>query len=168
MTTNSIISQKELHDLLSYDEETGVFRWKKSRSQRVKVGNEVGSWDLYGYKTVRLDGRSYKLHRLAWFYVFGVWPAGDIDHMNGIRSDNRLSNLRDVPRKTNLENQTKVTARPTETGLIGAYYDKAKNVFYSRISQFNKSIYLGTFQTADEAHQAYLKAKRIMHVGCTI
>jgi hypothetical protein len=161
------ITATELRDLLGYDPETGVFRWKESRGSRAVVGAEVGSDDLYGYKTVRLNKKSYKLHRLAWLHVYGAWPSGDIDHINGTRSDNRIANLRDVPRKVNLENQRNAQNNQS-TGILGVYFDKRKKVFYSRISMNNKSIHLGSYPTAEQAQDAYLTAKRQMHAGCTI
>lgn len=162
-----MITLKALRERLDYDPTTGAFRWKSHGKRPSWNGREVGSRDMYGYKTVRLDGKSYKLHRLAWLYVHGTWPVGDVDHINGNRSDNRIANLRDVSRKVNLENQ-RAAKNNASTGLLGAYLDKRKNIYYARISQHNRSIHLGTFPTAEAAHAAYLRAKRKMHEGCTI
>lgn len=166
-----MISHEELLDTLTYNPDTGAFFWKNKGRGR-QLNKEVGSWDMYGYKTVRLgkqnNNKSYKLHRLAWFYATGEWPKHDIDHLNGIRHDNRMENLRDVPRKMNLENQRKIKNRPTKTGLIGAYFDSRKDMFYSRISHHDKSIYLGSFKTAEEAHNKYMETKRQIHEGNTL
>lgn len=162
-----MISHAEVLEALIYDPQTGIFKWKTAGRKRT-IGVEVGSWDMYGYKTVRLAKKSYKLHRLAWFYINGEWPKYDIDHINGIRSDNRIENLRDVPRKMNLENQVKLRNRPNKTRLMGAYVDNKNGRFYSRISQNDKSIYLGSYKTAEEAHEAYLDAKRKIHSGFTL
>lgn len=161
------ITPQEVLDRLDYCPQTGVFRWRVTRSSRARAGQEVGSWDLHGYKTVRLNGDSYKLHRLAFVCMTGQWPAGDVDHINGNRSDNRWENLRDVPRSVNLQNQRKATNNRS-TGLLGAYYDKRKSVYYSRISIGNKSVHLGQFSTAQEAHAAYIAAKRELHEGNTL
>lgn len=145
---DSILDATTLRGLFSYDPDTGEFtRLKPCRGPSLPDGR-VGSNDLYGYKTTRIKWKSYKLHRLAWLYMTGEWPAGDVDHINGRRSDNRFANLRDVPRKTNLENQRRGNG---ETGLLGAYYDKRKGSYYARISQNDKSIHLGTFATAEAA-----------------
>lgn len=167
MADRHSITAHELRELLDYEPSTGIFRWKNSRRSPLFNGKQVGSDDLYGYKTVRLDGKSYKLHRLAWLYVHGVWPAGDVDHINGQRSDNRIDNLRDVSRKVNLENQREAKNNRS-TGLLGAYFDRRKNRFYSRISVDNKSVNLGYHPTAEAAHAAYIEAKRRLHEGCMI
>lgn len=167
MDKRDVITAQELRQIANYESETGVFTWKITKSSVAKAGTEFGSWDLYGYKTVRINRKSYKLHRLAWLYVHGKMPKHDIDHINGIRHDNRIINLRDVTRKTNLENQTRRHTVKKYTSLIGAYFDPKKNVFYSRISINNKSIHLGSFDTEQKAHDAYIAAKRKLHSGNT-
>lgn len=164
---NCTLTADGLRALFSYDPDTGEFKRLIKKGKRGTLTGVVGSDDLYGYKTTRIGGRSFKLHRLAWLYVFGQWPTGDIDHINGVRSDNRIANLRDVTRKINLENQ-RSSSNNLSTGLLGAYFDKRKGTFYARISQGNKSIHLGTFKTAKAAHEAYVSAKRRLHAGCTI
>lgn len=165
MADTDVISAREALDLFSYDAATGMVTRKVNRGSRGLAGAQVGSDDLHGYKTVRINRRSYKIHRLVWLMTYGEWPVGDIDHINGNRSDNRLSNLRDVPRGVNLQNQSKAQNNKS-TGVLGVYRDGSS--FYSRISVDNKSIHLGTFQTIGEAHSAYLTAKRKLHPGCTI
>jgi hypothetical protein len=165
MATANVISAEEARRLFSYNPDSGEVVRAVTTATRAKAGDVVGSFDLYGYKTVRVAKRSYKLHRLIWLLVYGRWPAGDVDHINGIRDDNRLCNLRDVTRQTNLQNQRTANGR---TGLLGAYFDRRKGTFYARISMKNKAIHLGTFNTPEEAHAAYINAKRQMHAGCTI
>jgi hypothetical protein len=167
MADANSITAHELRSILDYDPETGIFRWRCNRGPRARAGNVVGSDDLYGYKTIRINKKSYKAHRLAWLHIYGFWPAGDVDHINGSRSDNRIINLRDVPRKMNLENQ-RLATNNRSTGLLGVYFDKRKGVYYSRISMHNKSVHLGSFRTPEEAQAAYIEAKRRMHLGCTI
>lgn len=164
MTTQDVLGADDLREILDYNPDEGVFRWKTC-ARRSWVGKEVGSWDLHGYKTVRLGGRSYKLHRLAWLHATGSWPTGDIDHINGVRHDNRLCNLRDVSRKTNLQNMREAKNNHS-TGVLGVYPSRDK--FCAAISMDDKKIHLGTFATVDEAKQAYLSAKRRMHEGCTL
>jgi HNH endonuclease/AP2 domain len=167
MDKHNFITAHELQQIANYNATTGLFTWKITISNRAQAGKEFGSWDMYGYKTVRINQKSYKLHRLAWLYVHGEMPKNDIDHINGIRHDNRIENLRDVTRKTNLENQTRLHTAKKYTSLIGAYFDKRKNSFYSRISVNNKNIHLGSFDTEQKAHDAYIAAKRKLHSGNT-
>lgn len=164
MAAKHYITHDNLLERVIYNPATGIFSWIKIPSNRRSKPNIIGSDDMYGYKTVRLDGISYKLHRLAWFYFYKTWPLGDIDHINGCRSDNRIENLRDVTRKINLENRTVLTNNKS-TGFYGAYYDKRKNKFYACISQNNKKIHLGFFDSAEDANKAYIEAKKRMHIG---
>lgn len=163
MDSKNYITHNELIAKISYESETGNFFWNVNSGSRAKIGQKLGSYDMYGYLTVRINKKSYKLHRLAWFYVHKIWPENDVDHINGIRNDNRLCNLRCASRKTNLENRT--CKSESETGLYGAYYDKRKRKYYSAISHHNIKIHLGMFESAQEAHNAYIDAKQKLHAG---
>jgi hypothetical protein len=89
-----MITQAELKELLNYDVDTGIFTWKIKYCRKVKVGSVVGSPDKDGYIRVRINGKDYKCHRLAWMYVYNNFPVGKLDHINGIKNDNRICNLR--------------------------------------------------------------------------
>lgn len=154
-----LVTGDELRVKFNYNAETGIFTRKN--------GKVVGSWDVHGYKTVRIGRRSYKLHRLAWLYVNNIWPHGDIDHINGVRYDNCISNLRDVSRQVNLQNQRKPTSINKSTGVLGVYPTRV-GTFYAAISINNKKKHLGTFETMQEASEAYLVAKRLLHTGCVL
>ena len=164
MANADVISAQEVRDLFNYDSETGLMTRKLKRG-KCFVGDAVGSADMHGYLTVRVGVRSYKVHRIIWLHAYGHWPSGDVDHINGERSDNRLSNLRDVCRASNLQNQRKAKNNKS-TGVLGVYPDKAR--FCAKISINNKSKHLGMFDTVEDAHAAYVAAKREMHPGCTL
>lgn len=164
MAGMDFISHAELRERVSYDPEAGVFRWIVNHSSKAKAGQELGSWDLYGYKTIRLYKRSYKLHRLAWFYMTGEWPKGDIDHINGVRHDNRWANLRDVSRKLNLENSSRNGSHKVSDLPRGVAHAKAGK-FSAHISHNNSTVYLGVFYTPEEAGAAYKAAKKLLHLG---
>lgn len=100
----SELNYKELTYRLDYNPETGEFRWKNPLTNRVKCGDLAGTFDLYGYKLIGIKGYQYKAHRLAWFYVTGKWPDSEIDHINGIKDDNRLCNLRLSGKNGNRQN----------------------------------------------------------------
>ena len=115
-----MITQKELKDLLHYDPETGVFTWLKSGKGRKANGETRGLTN--GYFTIRINWRQYKAHRLAWLYVYGVWPKGQIDHINHNTTDNRIANLREV---TNQENHRNMSLSKNNTsGVTGVYWGK--------------------------------------------
>src|SRR5690554_2331296 len=104
--------------LLSYDPETGHFHWAVQRS-RIKVGMRAGSITDEGYVAIKVMGRSYKAHRLAWLFHYGSPVPEFIDHINGDRSDNRIANLREANRTQNQAN-----SRAKKDKLKGAYYRK--------------------------------------------
>lgn len=160
-----MITQQRLRELLSYDLETGVFRWLSSRGT-ARAGSVAGSPDSYGYLQTKIDRRCYLNHRLAWLYVHAEWPEEQIDHINGCRSDNRLANLRKVSASINQQNQRKARL-DNKCGLLGV--SSSGKRWQARISYpGGKDTYLGLFDTPELAHAAYLEAKRRLHPGGTI
>jgi hypothetical protein len=157
-----MITQEYLKSILSYDPETGLFLWKISRSNRVKIGSEPGCTTNTGYICIKLDSKKYQAHRLAWLYVYGYMPKNDVDHINGNRIDNRIINLREATRSENIQNLKKCNSN-NKTGLLGSCFNKSVNKFQAQIVINYKRIHLGYFNTAIEAHEAYIKAKRELH-----
>ncbi|HOW46195.1 MAG TPA: HNH endonuclease signature motif containing protein [Rubrivivax sp.] len=147
---------------LCFDYEAGVFY-----SYRSEMTRTVGYKTSDGYTNIRLLGHTYRAHRLAWLYDKGRWPLGQIDHADRDRSNNRIENLRECDQAFNMENQGKAH-KDSKSGLLGAYFHKARRAWYSQIRVNKELHHLGTFQTAEEAHEAYLAAKRKVHKGCAI
>lgn len=160
------LTAERVRELLNYDPETGIFTWRTARSG-CTLNKAAGTRHSEGYISIRIDRRPYFAHRLVWLHVHGDWPQDQIDHINGVRGDNRLANLRDVAPSINKQNLRGAPAN-SKSGLIGAYWDKENRNFKSSIKLYGKSINIGRFTTVDEAHQAYLTAKRQLHSGCTI
>jgi hypothetical protein len=149
-----MMTAEELRERLDYDPETGVFTWRRSESTRVKIGGVAGTYTEKGYVRVRVLGRPYRAHRLAWLYVRGVWPQDQIDHINGIRDDNRIENLREA---TNAENQRNMKKRAGKRcALKGVHV--ANGRFRAVITVAYKRFYLGNYNTEEEAHAAYVAA----------
>lgn len=111
-----------------------------------------------GYRVIRIDDALYLAHRLAWFYVTGNWPANQIDHINGVRDDNRFSNLREA---TNLQNAHNRKYNRNKSGFQGVRKENSKWLAEIKINY--KAVRLGLFNTPEEAHCAYLIAKRQHH-----
>ncbi|HSV48409.1 MAG TPA: HNH endonuclease [Ramlibacter sp.] len=115
---------------------------------------------------IRIDGQLYYRYRLAWFYMTGIWPSHGIDHRNGDSSDDRWENLRDVTQSVNMQN-LKRAPRHSSTGLLGAHRTRY-GTFESTIQANKRKRRLGTFESPEEAHAAYLTAKRQDHPGNTL
>jgi hypothetical protein len=160
-----MLTQARLRELLSYNSENGNFTWLASTSKRIKINDIAGCLSPNNYILIRIDRKLYKAHRLVWFYVYGVWPANHIDHIDGNRSNNRICNLRDVDNAINSQNQKRARS-DNKCGLLGVM--KNGSGFQAQIKVNGSSQYLGTFQTPEDAHEAYLSAKREHHKGCTI
>lgn len=165
----SKITHSELLSWLRYDIETGEFFWLKDKLGRgcKWLAGEKAGYVVKGAMNIALLGEYYYSHRLAWFYVFGEWPQHEVDHINGDWSDNRICNLRDVPHCMNMENM-RSAKKTSVSGLIGAFKRKDKESFTSKIQIRGKVVYIGSFETAQEAHEAYVIAKRELHEGCTL
>ena len=158
------ITQARLHELLSYEPTTGVFTNRVGRSSRAIAGAVTGSPDAYGYLQIKLDGKNYKAHRLAWLYVTGAWPKWSIDHLNGKLDDNKFSNLRDATPRVNAQN-VQCARIDSGTGLLGASFDSQRGKYLAQISINGRKKNLGRYETAEEAHQVHIAAKRIHHEG---
>lgn len=155
------LGQELLRKHLIYSPETGHFTRRIGR----KAGGIAGAINNNGYRLIHVAGHFCRAHRLAWLYVHGVWPTGEIDHINGVRDDNRLENLRDVSMVTNQQNRRSALVR-NAVGLLGV--SKSKNRYTAAIYAEGRDRHLGTFDTPEAAHAAYVDAKRELHDGCTL
>lgn len=156
-----MLTQERLKELFHYDKDVGLFTRLIRTSSRTQVGEIAGGIDGNGYIKIKVDNIKYMAHRLAYFYMIGEWPI-EIDHINGIKIDNRWNNLRNGTHKQNMQNRRTPNSN-NKNNLLGVNYNKKLNKFTSNITINNNRFHLGVFKTIEEAHNAYIKAKRIHH-----
>lgn len=148
-----------LKELLSYDPLTGHFtRLETISGGKANAGDIAGHSAYQGYIGIGIDGRYYKAHRVAWFYMHGVWPTV-IDHKNRIKSDNRLCNLREVTVSQNRENM--IGYKNNKSGHKGVYH--FQDAWVAQINSGGKRHYLGRFKEKEDAIHAYKIAASTMH-----
>jgi hypothetical protein len=156
----SFPTQDEIKEWLSYDAASGHFTWiKKRTNSRVTVGGRAGSLHLTGYVVITLGGRTNAIgaHRLAWAYVHGSIPDGmEIDHIDRDRSNNVLSNLRLATPAEQSRNRGAFTT--SRSGIKGVNYHQRDKYWRAQICVNRRTIWLGSFKTADEARMAYQEA----------
>jgi hypothetical protein len=157
-----MISQSELKEILNFNPKTGIFTRKITVRYNAKIGDEPGWIDNNGYRVMEIETHRYFAHRLAWFYVYGVWPKNEIDHIDHNGSNNKIDNLREATRSQNNQNRIKAQTF-NSTGMIGVSFHKSAKKYSAQIRVNNKNKYLGLFLTPEEAHAAYIAAKREFH-----
>lgn len=160
-TTKSDLTAARLRELLHYDPETGVFTRKVQTTNSVKVGDVAGGLDNKGYLKIRVDVRLYWAHRLAWLYVHGVWPEDQIDHINRIRDDNRISNLRQATCAENNQN-TRIDRKNT-SGYKGVSWKSSKGKWVAQITINNKNKEIGCYRDINDAIAARKAAEAKYH-----
>lgn len=159
------ISIERARELFIYDPESGLITRRKTTGGKPS-GSIAGSLRSDGYVGIGVCGAEVLAHRLAWLLHHGVEPEQEIDHINGIRSDNRAANLRVVSRATNNQNRRKAHAN-NKLGVLGVQLD-GSGLFRARIRVNKKLILIGRFDTAEAASKAYVSAKRELHDGGTL
>lgn len=156
-----IISAERLRELLHYDPETGAFR-NRTRRGHSMPGCIPGTICRRGYIWIVVEGHRNSGHRFAWLWMTGRWPVEEVDHKDGNPSNNRWSNLREATQKENMQNVRKT--KPAISGYRGVTKDpRYAKPWIARISDGNKTRHIGRFATAEEAHEAYVKARREIH-----
>lgn len=155
------LSQVELKRLLSYDPGTGIFTRLISWTKDYPVGSIAGRVDKDGYLRITVNRIVYSSHRLAWFYFYGVWPKGNIDHIDMNKKNNKISNLREDDLFENARNKDKLITN--KSGYKGVAKNTRCNTWRSTITANRKTIYLGSFSNKEDAAIAYDKAAIRLH-----
>ena len=157
----------KIKDRLTYDPESGDLTWLKieekdrhDKSYNTKnEGNRAGYLHKEsGYYYVGVAGKALRLHRVAWFLHYGVWPKQGLDHINRVRSDNKITNLRDVSRKENQRNLSK--ANNNNSGVTGVCMRKDNGRWKAQIQVDGRSIHLGYFENIKDAIEARISAEQ--------
>lgn len=157
MKANKVdITQDEIKKQLSYDPDTGDITRRTSTAKCVKVGDIAGWVENTGYRRIMVSGVTLQAHRIVWIYMTGSWPVDQIDHINGDRSDNRFSNLREVNNSDNSKNQ-KVRV-DNESGIAGVRFRKDCGKWQARVSVNGNRVSLGHFDDIKSAELARLEA----------
>ena len=160
------LTAEDLRLILSYDPYTGELRWLRSKF-KARVGQVAGCVWSSGYRVININGHQYLAHRLAWLYVHGVWPHRNIDHRDGVRSNNRIANLRMATEGENAQNQ-RVAHPRNRGGVLGVSWCADRQSWRAMLMVNGKNHYLGRFREQEDAKQAYLAAKAAMHPFQTI
>lgn len=160
-----MLTQERLKELLEYNSDTGEFTCIKDSGTKWKAGKVAGHHHWNGYIVIGIDSKSYKAHRLAFFYMTGKWPTHQVDHINGKRSDNRFVNLREATPSQNQQNLKKAKG-DTRTQVLGVTRNGTK--YIAQIGLNKTRVHIGTFNTLKEASTAYLAVKRGLHPFNTI
>jgi hypothetical protein len=152
--TNRIITQEELKYLLTYDSETGTFTWNIKPRNGINAGDIVTAPENR-YKQFKIYGKQYLLHHLAWLYVYGELPEQSIDHVNRIKNDNRISNLRLATAHQQCCNRGKF--KNNKAGYKGVHWVEANQKFRAMAKLLGRSVHIGFFESAIEASNAYIE-----------
>ena len=143
------LSLERLYEVLAYDADTGLFTWRVKHAHAQLI---AGAKDYYGYCVIRIDGKLYKAHRLAWLYTYGEWPAKGLDHKNQVKDDNRISNLREATQSENMHN---VPPRASnKSGVSGVVWRSDCNKWNARIKVGYKNFNLGLYTNMADAIEA--------------
>lgn len=154
-----MLTQEKLKELIDYNQETGIFTNKVTRNSRAVKGAQLNPKNHGRYGVVTINKIKYRLHRLAWFYVYGIWPENQIDHINGDTTDNRICNLRDA---TNQQNQYNSKVINKSSKFKGVHFESFTNKWKVQIRINKKQVTIGRYKTEVEAAKAYdSKAKEV-------
>jgi hypothetical protein len=148
-----MLNQETLKKYLTYDPETGLFRWKIARG-KIKVGEVAGTTNNYGYICIKIFYKKYKAHRLAWLYTYGEFPEDQMDHINRIKNDNRIANLRAVTHTENMKNRSLQSSNTS--GHAGVYWIKDRQKQWRvRVKNINYGYFKSKQDAIKKAKEAY-------------
>lgn len=154
---NDQLTAERARALFDYEPETGLLRNRERRSSRAPAGAVAGGITPYGYRSVSVDSVRHQAHRVVWLIVHGSWPTADLDHINGVKADNRIANLREASRAENMANRR--MSRISKHGAVGVSKVVTGPNYRAQIKAGGRLVHLGVFPTVEEASAAYLAAE---------
>lgn len=159
--SREMLSYEELRNVLSYDAETGILQWKVRPSNRISVGDHVGNESRSGYLKFGFKGRDFYVHRVAFLLYTGEWPSACIDHINGIRGDNRWCNLREANVS---ENNRNVRVRSdNSSGIKGVSWKSRGKKWVATIGLNGRKRHLGCYSDMNEAAEVVELVREMAH-----
>lgn len=163
LVEDNLDALRRFYQLLNYDPVTGIFRWQVTIHSRALAGHEAGTISRAGYRVIQIDGKLYRAARLAWFMVYRRWPENLVDHIDGDKANDRISNLRDVSHSSNMRNQTRAHKGST-SGHIGVSWSASAGKWIVQVVA--KGIarrHYGTFDRIEDAVARYWEMKKVLH-----
>lgn len=154
------LSVERVREVLNYDQDTGLFTRRITLGARAMAGAIAGSVYPDGRRRVQIDCVTVFASRLAWLYVYGRWPDAEVDHVNMVRCDDRISNLRLATHQQNNANRRALSNNTTGRKGVSLLPQQIKRRYRARIVVADRAIHLGYFATADEAGEAYYSAAK--------
>jgi|SRR5579859_3771226 len=162
--SRNIVSYDTLHEFFTYDPNTGEIRNKSNRSNRSRAVELSGDFGDRGYQRVGINGKNFYGHRIAWCMMTGEWPDKFIDHIDGVKSNNKWSNLRLATKSQNGANIGKYSRNNGGTSKYkGVFRSKGKRLWVASITKNGKITRIGCFHTEEEAHAAYVQKAQEVH-----
>ena len=168
-----MINDKNINELLAYDPDSGLFTWKHRPLSLFKSESSYKTWNSRyankkagrphngGYWSIGIHGKQLLAHRVAWYLHYGIIPSCFIDHINGVKNDNRISNLREASRSENLYNAK--TPKHNTSGVKGVFLDKISGKWKALITLNKKQISIGLFTSVELASMALQAKRRELH-----
>lgn len=154
------LTAERVRRILDYNKDSGFFRWRFSKACCIRAGDIAGVLNSAGYIRIKIDGKSYAAHRLAWLWSTGEWPKSEIDHINRKRSDNRIANLREATRSQNIQNGShRINNR---SGIRGVCWDKKSRMWLSSITAKGQRL-ASYHKTMMSAEAWYLFMAEVLH-----
>ena len=156
----SMLTQNQVKELFHYDTKTGSLIWRVDCGKNKMIGKFSGTLKADGYRYISINNKIYFAHRLVWLFNHGIFPANNLDHINGNKDDNRIENLREATDAQNLQNRRKANST-NKSGYLGVSSSHGK--WQAAICINGKQMHIGTYMTPEDAHAAYLAKKRELH-----